>query len=230
MKINLTSSNPALESIFNNPNQLITLDANILIPPYRRVAKISFNFKKYKNIWLDPLFNTFSNLAIHEAVYDELVSPYLKKYITRKINEKPSQLKLHKDSSLNENEKILRNAIEEKIYSYTKYDPLIDNKDDRGEVKSLAYIAVKGLIYFASHDSNTIQLIEKAEEWSTSLDSVQAVKMYELIFYLYKTNISNKKNLRMLYKYLYYLTYKEKNENPNWGNYVKSMDKLYADY
>ena len=98
-----------------------------------------------------------------------------------------------------------------------------------GEVKSLAYIAVKGLIYFASHDSNTIQLIEKAEEWSTSLDSVQAVKMYELIFYLYKTNISNKKNLRMLYKYLYYLTSKEKNDNPNWGNYVKNMDKLYSD-
>jgi len=204
MKINLTSSNPALDSIFNNPNQLITLDANILIPPYRRVAKISFNFNKYKDIWLDPLFNTFSNLAIHEAVYDELVSPYLKDYIKRKINEKPSQLKLHKDSSLNENEKILRNAIEEKIYPYTKYEPLIDNKDDRGEVKSLAYIAVKGLIYFASHDSNTIQLIEKAEEWSTSLDDVQAVKMYELIFYLYKTNISYKKDLRKLYKYLYY--------------------------
>lgn len=33
MKIDLTSSNPALESIFSNPSQIITLDANFLIPP-----------------------------------------------------------------------------------------------------------------------------------------------------------------------------------------------------
>lgn len=35
MLIDLTSANPALESIFNNPNQVITLDANFLIPPDR---------------------------------------------------------------------------------------------------------------------------------------------------------------------------------------------------
>lgn len=31
MKVNITSSNPALISIFNNPDQIITLDANLLI-------------------------------------------------------------------------------------------------------------------------------------------------------------------------------------------------------
>jgi hypothetical protein len=80
-------------------------------------------------------------------------------------------------------EQILRNSIEGKIYPLTKYDPMLDNKDDRGEVKSLSYIAVKGLPYFAAHDSNAIQLIEKAETWRTGLDNVQAIKMYELIFY-----------------------------------------------
>lgn len=31
MKVNLTSENPALKSIFNDPKQIVTLDANFLI-------------------------------------------------------------------------------------------------------------------------------------------------------------------------------------------------------
>ncbi len=45
MKVDITSPNPALESIFSNPNQLITLDANFLIPPDRsKYAKRAFWF------------------------------------------------------------------------------------------------------------------------------------------------------------------------------------------
>jgi hypothetical protein len=35
MKINLKEANTSLTSLFNNPNQIITLDANFLIPPDR---------------------------------------------------------------------------------------------------------------------------------------------------------------------------------------------------
>ncbi len=196
MKVDLTSPNPALESIFSNPNQIITLDANFLIPPDRsNYAKRTFDFQIFKRIWLEPIFKTFPNLAIHEAVYDELVLLSVKSYVDTNINAIPTQLLIHKDSSLTPEEQMLRDSIEDKIYPLTKYDPMLDNKDDRGEVKSLAYIAVKGLLYFAAHDSNAIQLIEKAEEWGTGLDNVNAIKMYELIFYLYKTNTSSKRDL-----------------------------------
>lgn len=74
MKIDLTSSNPALESIFSNPSQVITLDVNFLIPPDRsRHTRKSFDFQKFKSIWIDPIFDAFPNLAIHESVYDELL-------------------------------------------------------------------------------------------------------------------------------------------------------------
>ena len=228
MEIDLTSSNPALESIFNIPEQVITLDANFLIPPDRsRYAKKSFDFHLFQRIWLEPVFGIFPNLAIHEAVYDELVLPSVKTYIDTNINNMPPRITVHKDSSLTAEEHMLRNSIEEKIYPLTKYDPLLDNKDDRGEVKSLAYIAVKGLIYFATHDSNTIQLIEKAAEWATGLDNVQMIKMFELIFYLYKTNKSDNKALRMLYKYQYFLTSREKQANPEWGQFISAMEELY---
>jgi len=228
MKVDLTSSNPALESIFSNPNQIITLDANFLIPPDRsKYAKVSFDFDVFKRIWIEPIFEAFPNLAIHEAVYDEFKSTSLKLYVDTNINANPTKLIVHKDSSLTMEEQILRNSIEGKIYPLTKYDPMLDNKDDRGEVKSLSYIAVKGLPYFAAHDSNAIQLIEKAETWRTGLDNVQAIKMYELIFYLYKTNNSNNKSLKMLYKYQYYLTKQEKNINPEWGKFIEAMVSLY---
>lgn len=135
-----------------------------------------------------------------------------------------------KDYSLTAVEKVLRNSIEDKIYPHTNYEPMIDNKDDRGEVKSLSYIAVKGLLYFAAHDNNAIQLIEKSEEWSTGLDNVQAIQMYELIYYLYAKDLGDKKSLRILYKYQYYMTNFEKNTNPEWAEFTTQMNNLYKEY
>ena len=228
MEINLTFDNPALKSIFADPNQTITLDANFLIPPdRRRLARRSFDFPTFQQIWLDPIFRAFPNLAIHEAVYDELVLPSTKSYVQEQINATPPRLAIHRDSNLTKIEKMLRDSIEEKIYPLTKYDPLLDNRDDRGEVKSLAYIATKGLPYFAAHDSNAIQLVENAEAWSTGLDNIQAVKMYELIYFLYLMNPSEKRSLRILYKYQYHLTKHEKKTNPEWGQFLVRMEALY---
>lgn len=231
MRINLMNANSSLISIFKNHEQIITIDANFLIPPDRsRYAKRSFSFPLYRETWLDPIFTTFPNLAIHEAVQQELVSVELKEYIKKLREEIPPKIIIHFDRNLTEVESFLRNTIEAKIYPYTNYDPEIDNKDDRGEVKSLSYIAVKGLLYFAAHDNNALKLIEKAEEWSTGLDNVNAIHMFELIYYLYINNKGDKKRLRMLYKYQYYLTEFEKRTNPEWGEFINQMNILYEDY
>jgi hypothetical protein len=231
MKVNLEKANLSLVSIFENPNQIITIDANFLIPPDRsRYAKKSFNFSLFKKVWIEPIFNTFPKLAIHESVYDELVNMELRKYVENLSQENPPKIIIHFDSELTEVERLLRDSVESKIYPYTNYDPQIDNKDDRGEVKSLSYIAVKGLLYFAAHDNNALQLIEKAEEWSTGLDNVKAIHMFELIYYLYLKNKEDKKSLRMLYKYQYYLTEHEKRTNPEWGDFISQMNVLYQDY
>ena len=231
MKINLENPNPALISIIENPEQIITLDANFLIAPDRRpITKREIGSHQFKELWLDPIFSVFPNLAIHEAVYEELVGFSPQNYIDAKRNAKPPEIIIHTDSSLNEVEKVLRDAIETRISSHTKYEPLLDNKDDRGEVKSLSYIAVKGLLYFAANDHNAIQLIEKSEVWSTGLDNVQAIKMYELIYYLFSNDLADKTAMKMLYKYQYYLTDQEKSTNPGWGDFSASMDRLYESY
>lgn len=228
MKINLKEANPSLISIFNNPNQIITLDANFLIPPDRsRVTRRGFDFQLFKKVWLDPIFTAFPMIAIHEAVYGELVITSHREYVEMLKAENPPKIIIHSDSELTAVEKILRDSIEDKIYPHTNYDPKLDNKDDRGEVKSLSYIAVKGLLYFAAHDNNALQLIEKAEQWSTGLDNVKAIQMYELIFYLYTKNLGDKDSLRMLYKYQYYLTEHEQRINPGWAGFTSAMENLY---
>ncbi len=229
MKVNHSEANPALVSLIGNPSQLITLDANFLIPPDRSsICKRDFDYLVFKNVWLDPIFATFPNIAIHEAVYDELVMSKLRDYVDLILSENPPKMSIHRDSELSVTEKILRDSIEEKIYPLTNYDPKLDNKDDRGEVKSLSHIAVKGLLYFAAHDNTALQLIEKACEWSTGLDNVQAIHMYELIYYLYSLSLADKKSLRMLYKYQYLLTNREKSTNPEWGEFIKIMGTLYS--
>ena len=129
---------------------------------------------------------------------------------------------------MNSAERVLRDTIEETLSNFTKYDPALDNSSDRGEVKSLSYMAVKGLLYFAAHDSTAIQLIEKSTDWNTGLDNVNAIKMYELIYYLLKTGNGDKDSLRMLYKYQYYLTAREKSVNFEWGTFIQKMDEFYA--
>lgn len=228
MKVNFTHPNPALISIIDNPEQIITLDANFLIAPNRRsITNRDISFEQYREIWLDPIFSIFPNLAIHESVYDELVGISSQNYVDDKRGSIPPKIIIHKDSSLTEVERILRDSIESIIASHTKYEPLLDNKDDRGEVKSLSYIAVKGLPYFATNDNNAIQLIEKSAEWSTGLDNIHAIKMYELFYYLHRNNLADRTAMKMLYKYHYYMTDWEKGANPNWGDFSTNMDCLY---
>lgn len=229
MLVHLHAPNPALQSLFTNPRQVVTLDASFLIAPYRSFINGKyFTPSVWEDEWLNPLFSAFPNLALHEAVYEELVTQQLRTYVDTALGSKPPRLTKHSDSSLSYDEKVLRATIEERIYPHTKYDPAADNRDDRGEVKSLAYIATKGLVYFASHDATALQLISRAEEWRTALDNVRAVQMYEVIFYLTHKALGCKEFLRLLYKHQYFLTAYEKEANPNWADFVKTMETLYC--
>lgn len=94
MKINL-QYNSSLVSIFEDPNQIITLDANFLICPNRK--NINFEFDSFKSIWLNPIIESFLNIAIHEAVYDELVDSNSKTF----VDNNREKIRIHYDRLLN---------------------------------------------------------------------------------------------------------------------------------
>lgn len=228
MKVNLSHPNEALLSLIHNFTQVIPLDANILIPSDRTkiASSAALTFDLYKKHWLDPLFKTFPYLAIHESVYEEVaVKPDLSVFVDQKI--KQQLLILLKDSDLTPEEELVRKSVEQKIAAPTKYDPEIDNKDDRGEVKSLAYIYVKNLVYFCSHDSNALRLVDYADQLETNLESLQTLKLYDMIYYLYKMRMAPLQSMRFLYKFHYYLAPNEKTMNPGWNEFKTGMDQLY---
>ncbi len=78
-------------------------------------------------------------------------------------------------------------------------------------------------------DELPLRLIMDADRLGTGLNYMGVIQMYELLYYLNKTDRYDSGALRILYKYLYYLTAREKQENPDWGTFIKMMDALYAD-
>jgi len=187
----------------------------------------AYSFTDFKEYWLIPLLNEFSGLVIHESVYDELVADGVKSYTDEQVNCNPPKLKIHYDSELSNAEEVLRNTYMNKIAVHSQYNPTRDNAKDRGEVRSLSFMAVKQYLFFAANDALPVRLIKNAAELDTGLDDMQIVQMYELIYYLYKTEKYDKKALRILYKYQYYLTLGDKRTNPNWEKFIEQMDVLY---
>lgn len=230
MKVNTKDVNPALTILFGDSDQVIFLDANLFIVPDRsRMGARAVAFDRYKEYWLEPLFDAFSNLSVHESVYKELVNAQVKELADGKIAAEPCRLRVYKDCELTEKEKNLMELQIQKIAPYSDYIPEKDNSKDRGEIRSLAYMAVKNYLYFAANDNLPMQLITKAGELETGLDDMGLLQPYEIIYYLYKTGKYDDKGLKMLYKYQYYLTGQEKKRNPDWGTFIIEMDRLYFD-
>ena len=175
------------------------------------------------------MLSEFSELAIHESVYEELVADSVKNYADEQVASNPPKLMIHYDSELTNAEDALRNTYISKIAVHSLYNPTRDNAKDRGEVRSLSFMAVKHFLFFAANDSLPVRLIKDAAKLGTGLDNMQVVQMYELIYYLYKKDKYDKKALRVLYKYQYYLTLGEKQLNPDWGNFIEQMDLLYKE-
>lgn len=134
----------------------------------------------------------------------------------------------YKDAELNEAEQALMQAYISKLAEYSQYIPERDNAKDRGEVRSLSFMAVKRFLYFAANDTLPMNLIRKADELHTGLDDMELLEMYDVIYYLYCTRKYPPDGLRLLYKYEYYLTKQEKKMNLAWGEFIEKMNALYG--
>jgi len=231
VKVDITVAHPALITIFKNQNIPIFVDTNLFIPPDRsKLNGIPIRFEEYKDFWLDALFDCFTTLSIHESVYDELVKKDVISYVDEKLNSSPKLLTIYYDKDLNEIEKQMFSTYLKSVSKFSAYDPERDSRRDRAEVRSLAFMAVKEFVYFATNDDLPRRLIECAEKLNTGLDNMIFLSFYNLIYFLHKKNCYDNSKLRMLYKNLYFLTSSEKNNNPNWDTFIKGMDKLYYSY
>lgn len=233
MKLNqvLKTQNLSVVMLLNDPNVPIIVDANIFIPPDRSKVntKVSaWKFEPFRDIWLLPIIKTFPNIRMHEAVYNEVLASS-RSFVDAEMAKIPPTITMLRDIDLTDVEKAYRNTIEPKIAKYTEYNPTLDNASDRGEVKSLAYMATKNLIYFCSHDATALRLIEEAKQLETGLDDISSVRASEIIYLLIRHGNGVQDHLRSLYKYLYYITKTDKKCNPSWDEFKNTMNQLYPE-
>lgn len=196
--------------------------------------KLAKNYSKECHLNLLPCGDNNILENIH-FLYDEnwknqgASYPYeILTYADAKQTESPSRLRVYSDAELTTIEHSLMETYISKLSEYSQYVPQLDNAKDRGEVKSLSFMAVKKFLYFAANDTLPKRLIREADELKTGLDDIELLEMYDVIYYLYRTDRYPKDGLRLLYKYEYYLTSREKQENPNWGDFIQEMDLLYG--
>lgn len=157
-----------------------------------------------------------------------MVEGAVKAFADEKKGEIPTKLRVYKDFELTASEQNLLEMQILKLVPFSGYIPERDNAKDRGEIRSLAYMAVKQYLYFAANDTLPMQLICNAGQLETGLDDMGLLQSYEILYYLYKMGKYDSKGLKMLYKYQYYLTSREKTQNPDWGSFIASMDELYT--
>jgi len=230
MIVDLTAPNEGFCSILKNPYQIVAVDANFFLPPDRTRlgARSEYSFDEFRRVWIEPLHILLPNLAVHEAVRAEIVDACASEFVSRRIApEEGLEIQLLCDSDLSPEEAAVRNTKERLIAGFTKYEPARDNKDDRGEVKTLAYMGAVGYTYFASNDANALRLVEDAERLGTSLDDLKTIRFFEGIYFLLKKGATNRDDLHKLYRYLYHLTKNEKQTNPSWQDFCERMDHLY---
>ncbi|MFA7118927.1 MAG: hypothetical protein WC159_09160 [Sphaerochaetaceae bacterium] len=107
------SRNTAFAGLLESKGKELLLDANLFIPTDRSSCFPQYHplsFTNYCEIWLTPLFNTFTGVAIHSAVYLEIVKIEQKAFVDQLI--KDNKLAVVNDSMLDSREKTFRDTIE----------------------------------------------------------------------------------------------------------------------
>ena len=232
MRVDTQNLNSAFVFLIQDYAQILPVDANFFIRFDRTKTirgALPIPFSSFKKFWLNPLLLTFPYLAVHQAVLDELVNDSSKTFVRAEID--AGRLILLEDKEFDEDKEIYRKSIEKAIAAETAYEPELDNADDRGEVKSLAYIATKLLNYFCSHDSRALRLLGSPLKEAIGLSGVGSIQIYELLYYLRRLCMVDPgdgvKGLKMIYKYMYYATTTERQLNPEWGQFIERMDVMY---
>lgn len=150
MDVNTSAVNPGFLKMLKDPEETLVVDANFYIPPDRTNlgARSSYSFEEFQNIWIEPMHRLFPNIAAHEAVIQELVTSASARLTEAFVSaSEPPKLMVLSESSLSPWEQAICRQKEVLIARYTQYVPGLDNKDDRGEVKTLAYMGTVGLLF-----------------------------------------------------------------------------------
>lgn len=184
----------ALHKLLNEP---VLFDANIfMVGIENRGSDKNCAFDNMKKLFIEPLFQSFTNILIHEEVYKELdddARKYVDSYIGRNVSIVYENGLYGTDPLYTT---IFNNISSHNLVRYSR-----GNSKDRGEVYSLAYAAFHGINYFCSReimvDNVAHDLLDLKDVKIITFD---IVLLQAYLYYASKSDTTNNKALKAVYK------------------------------
>lgn len=186
--------NTTLHDLLNKP---ILFDANIfMVGISERTSDKNCSFENMKQLYIKPLFESFSDIYIHEEVYKELdeesrnfVDGYMGKNVT-KVSENGLYGTDPKYTT------IFNNISRHELVNYER-----GNSKDRGEVYSLAYAAYHNINYFCSKEIMVDNVSRELDDLKDiDIITFDIIILQAYIYYAQRNDNSNSKGLKAIYK------------------------------
>lgn len=178
--------------------QPVMFDANIfMVGIENRSSDPNCSFNNMKNLYLIPLFESFSQIYIHQMVYIELdddsrtlVDSYKNKNVTI-VDEIPGSYGTDPQYTT-----IFNNIANHKRVQYER-----GKSKDRGEVYSLAYAAYNGINYFSSKEIMVDVIAEDIDDLKNiEIITFDVIVLLSYIYYNSEGNNEHNKALKSIYK------------------------------
>jgi len=173
----------------------VVFDASVLMVGVdRQSTDHNYSFDKMRIIYLDALVENFQHIVIHEEVWKELDpqrADFLSKYIGKNISVVSEGSMYGTDPRYTS---IFNDIKQYELFQYNR-----GQKQNRGEVYSLAYAASHNIPYFSARDGAAMRAISEIE----SLKELELLGFEQLLLLGWMNNPHSneyKKSYKSLYK------------------------------
>lgn len=184
----------SLKSLCRQP---IMFDANIfMIGIENRVSDPNCSFENIKKLFLIPIFESFHQIIIHGAVFDELdeaAKEFVKPYIGKNVA-------IVDEGGLYGRDPLYTTVFNE-IACHERVRYTRGSSKNKGEVYSLAYASCNGINYFSSKEimvddiAKDIPALEQID-----IITFDVIVLLSYVYYMKKKDTSNNKALKSAYK------------------------------
>lgn len=184
----------ALHDLLNEP---ILFDANIfMVGISDRNSDKNSSFENMKKLYIEPLFESFKDIYIHNEVYKELddkARNLVDGYKDRNITIVQADGLYGTDPVYTT---IFNNIANHELVNYK-----MGSSKDRGEVYSLAYVAYHNMNYFCSKEIMVDNVArELAELKDVDIITFDVVLLQAYVYYAQRNDNTHSKGLKSMYK------------------------------
>jgi hypothetical protein len=184
----------ALHELLHKP---ILFDANIFMVGIEyRNSDQNCSFENMKELFIKPLFESFTDIYIHEEVYKELDGEsrgFIEAYIGKNVTIVGEDGLYGTDPLYTT---IFNNISNHELVRYVR-----GNSKDRGEIFSLAYAAYYNMNYFCSKEIMVDNISQELNDLkNVDIITFDIIILQAYVYYAKRNDNSNSKGLKAIYK------------------------------